>query len=75
MIYSVCVISGSCGNLDLRFSDDSHLKISLTEAEAREIQIVAEHIYERRQAAISREVAKPLAQLADFTEVEDVVPF
>lgn len=72
MIYSLCVINGNYGNIDLRLADDSKLTIVLSEDEAREIQLVAERIYERRQAAISREVAKPLAQLADFSEVHDV---
>lgn len=80
MIYSVCVINGNYGNMDLSFADESKLSITLNEAEAREIQIVAERIYERRQASISREVAKPLAALADFTEVppkdeSDDMPF
>lgn len=65
MIDSVTVLAYGYGKLCLKLPEDTRLELTLTEPEAHELLAVAEAIYERRQAAIAADIARPLPRLVE----------
>lgn len=51
------------------------IKLDFTEEEAAQLRAAAERIVEARQPALVRAASEPFAALADYSEIDDNVPF